>query len=533
MGERNTRFELGLAPVLVLVLVLAGAAAGCAGPYLARDGTLVFPEDGARGAAVLTANGVEFHDRAFIPPRIVRRDAREPWRAPIGFILPKSGRFTATSSATVIATPGLAVVLRPSDTRVPSWGGEILVRLEVFAPAPPDTARPPERFVLVVDRGARITPSRERDERDEHDERDELEQREQQQALVDAALDALGARDRVGVVDGSGQPLLVPVPGRYRTLAAAAVRKRASEPRVASQPMVALAAARALLNAPTADPSSNPNARIVVLSDAADDAWAAPAIAQEVARLAGEGVRISFIGMSSALHSGRLGDLAMAGAGVAGTGSSLEQRRDAVHLAVPPSGPVRFKDVVVWFTGAPAPSHVLEASSGEVRWHLDAGEIDLGDVSAGEARAEMLRVSVPAWVPGEPFALHAEARFFDVERNEERRVAADLTSVYDDDIERIADSRSGDVIAFASALATLKRLEGAFVGEGVDRFGGLRALATLHARSMSLLARDTSDLAIREQADVLSALLSPVPAGLGAGKKPPPPPPASGNAKGR
>ena len=66
-----------------------------------------------------TANGVEFHDRAFIPPRIVRRDAREPWRSPIGFILPKSGRFTATSSATVIATPGLAVVLRPSDTRVP------------------------------------------------------------------------------------------------------------------------------------------------------------------------------------------------------------------------------------------------------------------------------------------------------------------------------------------------------------------------------------------------------------------------------
>ena len=479
--------------------------AGCAGPYLARDGTLVFPEEGARGAAVLTANGVEFHDRAFIPPRIVKRDAREPWRAPLGFILPKSGRFTATSRATVIATPGLAVVLRPSDTRVPSWGGEVLVRLEVFAPAAADEARAPERIVLVIDAGQ---------------ETEDSDDREEQQALVEAALDALGAQDRIGVVDGAGQPLLVPVPGRYRTLAAAAVRKRAAEPRVRSQPMLALAAARALLDAPSARANVNVNARIVVVSDAADDAWASPALIAEVGRLAGEGIRLSFVGASPALRGGRLGELGMAGAGITGTSRAFEERRAALHLAIPPSGPVRFKDVVVWFSGAPAPSQVLEASSGEVRWHLDAGEVDLGDVSAGEARAEMLRVSVPAWVPGEPFTLHAEARFFDVERNEERRVAADLTSVYDDDIERIADSRSGDVIAFASALATLKRLEGAFVGEGVDRIGGLRALASMHARSMALLARDTSDAAIREQADVLSALLSPVPASLGPAKTP-------------
>jgi hypothetical protein len=165
--------------------------------------------------------------------------------------------------------------------------------------------------------------------------------------------------------------------------------------------------------------------------------------------------------------------------------------------------------VVVSFAGAPAPTQVLEASSGEVRWRLDAGEVDLGDVSAGEARAELLRVSVPAWVPGEAFTLRAEARFFDVERNEERVIGADLTSVYDDDIERIAESRHGDVIAFASALATLKRLDRAFVGDGIDRVGGLRALATLHARSMTLLARDTRDPAISEQAEVLRALLGP------------------------
>ena len=89
-----------------------------------------------------------------------------------------------------------------------------------------------------------------------------------------------------------------------------------------------------------------------------------------------------------------------------------------------------------------------------------------------------------------------------------RTCSAKIPCIYDDDIERIAESRHGDVIAFASALATLKRLDRAFVGDGVDRVGGLRALAVMHARSMSLLARDTRDPAIREQAEVLRALLT-------------------------
>lgn len=460
--------------------LFASALVGCAAPFLARDGTLVFPEEGARGAAVLTANGVEFHDRAFVPPRIVRRDPHEPWRAPIGFILPKDGRFTQTSRATVIATPGLAVVLRPSDTRVPSWGGEILIRLEVFAPAAADEARAPERVVLVVDPSDEVMP------------------------LVDAALDGLGAQDRVSLVDTSGAVLLQPVPGRYRTLVAAAAQKRVTEAaRRVVAPAAAFKAARKL-----AASAGSGITRVVVLSDAAEEGWASPAVAKEVEALAGDGVRVSFIGVSPAMESGRLGELSMTGAGIAGTGQSIEARRESVALAVPPSGRVRFRNVVVSFHGAPAPSQVLEASSGEVRWRLDAGEVDLGDVSAGEGRAEVLRVSVPAWVPGEPFVLYAETRFLDVEREMERTVSAEVVATYDDDIERIAQTRHGDVIAFASALATLKRLDRAFVGEGVDRFGGLRSLATMHARSMTLLARDTKDPAIREQAEVINALLA-------------------------
>src|ERR1700756_5770676 len=110
---------------------------GCAHPFLARDGTLVIPQQGAHGASVVTANGLEFHDTMDVPRRIVVEDPYEPWRAPVGFIIPKSGRFTRTSRPTVVATSGLSVVLRPSDTRVPSWGGEMLVRVDVIAPAAP------------------------------------------------------------------------------------------------------------------------------------------------------------------------------------------------------------------------------------------------------------------------------------------------------------------------------------------------------------------------------------------------------------
>lgn len=468
-----------------MAAVAAIALAGCAAPYLARDGTLIFPEDGARGAAVLTANGVEFRDRSFIPPRVVRRDANEPWRAPIGFILPKSGRFAETSQATVITTPGLALVLRPSDTRVPSWGGEVLVRVEVIAPASDEEARPPDRVAIVVDPTASA---------------------EAVKALSLAALDTLGAHDRIAVVDLSGRALLRPVPGRYRTLAAAAIDKRLAEASGAPfDPARALDVAHAMLSSA----GSFGVERIVVLSNGTAPAWSATRAVDRVTALAGAGARTSFVAPDDAMDGARLGELAMAGAGIAGTAPTLEGRISAVHSAVPASGPVRFEDVVVGFSGSPSPVQVIEASTGEVRWRLDAGEVALGDLSAGEARAEVLRVSVPAWVPGEAFELHAVARFRDVARGgEARAIGADVAHVYDDDIERIAESRNGDVIAFASALATLRRLDRAFVGPGVDRVGGLRALATMHARSMSLLARDTRDQAIREQAEVLRSLLT-------------------------
>jgi hypothetical protein len=191
---------------------------------------------------------------------------------------------------------------------------------------------------------------------------------------------------------------------------------------------------------------------------------------------------------------------------------ALEARAKTLRGAIPPPGALEFTNVVLSFEGTPAPSHVLEASGGDVRWKLESGELALGDVYAGEMRTEIVRVTIPPWVPGEKFAFTVTARFGEPGHGEERKAfSAKLPCVYDDDIERIANSRHGDVISYASALATMRRLDAAFVGPGVEGAGGLRKLAELHARSMSLLARDMHDPQIMEQAEILTALLAATP----------------------
>src|SRR5579884_149484 len=134
----------------VSLLGMCAGVCACDHPFLARDGTLVFPQAGAHGAAVVTANGLEFHDTADVPQPIIVHDPYEPWRAPIGFLVPKSGRFTKTSHPTFVATSGLAVSLPASDTRVPSWGGQMLVRVDVLAPAAMGTGRWGEDVAIVL-----------------------------------------------------------------------------------------------------------------------------------------------------------------------------------------------------------------------------------------------------------------------------------------------------------------------------------------------------------------------------------------------
>jgi hypothetical protein len=408
------------------------------------------------GASVLTANGVEYRDNQDMPTPVLRRSADEPWRAPIGFILPKDGRFTKASQPTVLATTGLAIVLRPSDTRVPSWGGEVLVRVDVIAPAAEGTARWGENVAIVVD----------------GDGPDASE-------LADAALGQLAGRDRVTILDAQGARVIVPMmPASHRSMVVAALKNHMRTRARGTRDMAAT-----LQKAGAAIVSPEVTQRVLVLTEAP----MAPGDATEVARLTQRGVQVGAIRTR---------------------GEDLDERLEAVRTQIPQAGMTKFRDVRLTFEGTPAPSHVIEASGGEARWALDAGDLVLGNVRSGESRTEMLRVTIPAWVPGEEFKFTVSAHVDDLDYGGPRDFAAVVPCIYDDDIERIARSRHGDVIAYASAMATLRRLDAAFVGDDVGKSGGLRRIAELHASSMKLLARDTKDFAIQEQADLLVALLA-------------------------
>lgn len=462
------------------VAVLGLGLVACDGPRLARDGTVVFPENGGGGASVLTANGIEYQDKAHKPKPIISRDPNEPWRAPIGFILPKDGRFVTTSKPTVLGTPGLGIVLRPSDTRVPSWGGEVLIRVDVLAPAAEGAARWGENVVLVVDgRGADTA------------------------ALAEAALEQLAGRDRVSIWDTSGARRVLPfVPASNRSMAVAVLEKALKRPAGSSVDLGAT-----LEKAVASIPKTPSTTRILVLTSGASDPYAKP-VAKAIEALGH--TSLSAIGTTNVTDYGRISALTAMSGGTTGAAADLDARIESVREAIPVSGDTLFRDVRLTFEGTPAPSHVIEATGGDVRWRLDAGELALGDVRAGEARTEILRVTVPTWVAGEGFHFTVTATVTDSAPGGRRRAfAAHLPCVYDDDIERIAKSRHGDVIAYASAMATLKRLDKAFVGDNMLAIpGGLRRLAEVHAQSMTLLARDMHDPSVAEQADLLNAILS-------------------------
>lgn len=455
-----------LAPVLALAL------SACAAPRLARDGTFVFQE-GGRGAAIVTANGVEIHDVTDRPAPVNARDPFEPWRAPIGFILPANGRFTETSQATVIATPYLAVVLRPSDTRVPSWGGEVLVRVDLISPAPAGVARVGENVAIVIQGSGEETV-----------------------AVTDRILRQLAGRDRVVVIDDAGDRIVPLLPASNRSLVTAAVEKRLSaRPKKPDLPRALSVAGDSLREASLAQ-------RVLVVGTghgaAADDR-----VARALAALAARGVATASVSSSRGADRRALSLLGAKSALDPDLGARLLE----IEAIVPASGPTTYRDMTLTFEGTPAPSHVIEASGAEVRWRLDAGELFVGDIRAGESRTDVVRVSVPRWVPGERFHFTVTVTADDLAYGGPRSFSAHVPCVYDDDIERIATSRHGDVIAYASALATVRRLDAAFMGAGIDRVGGLRRLAELHVQSMRLLARDTKDRAIAEQADMLGGLL--------------------------
>ncbi len=464
-------------------LARAGAAAlalvaGCGAPTLTKEGRLAFSQGG--GATVVTENGVEFHDKADVPQRVIVRDPEAPWKSPVGFILPASGKFTHTSTPTVLRAPGFVLVLRSSDTRVPSWGGEIFLRVDALAPTSSKPNRPRISAAIVIDGDG---PDAE--------------------TLVATALGQLAAEDEVTVIDAQGPRILVPViPATHRTLALAAASQRIRQTEAHLHAPDLLGALKLVDSSLPKDGHKS----VMVVTNATPGRASKPVV-DAISALAGRGVSVSAVSSDGTAKPFETEAIAAAGMGRAATDASLPARIDAVKKALPQGGPTLAEELTVEVAASPSPSHVLEASGGEVHWLFEGGEVVLGDVHAGDARAELLRVSVPSWTPHGTFDLSVEARARDPRTGETKLYRATLPFTYDDDIERIAESRNGDVIAYASALATMQRLHAAFVGDRIDQLGGLRGLAKLHVQSLADMARDLKSTPFAEDARVLGALL--------------------------
>jgi len=465
---------------------LAAALSGCSTPTLTQEGQLVFSEGGQRGASVLTPNGVEFIDRRAMPKPVVRRSAFEAWRPPTGFLLPADGILRETSRPIAIQGRGLLVVLRASDAIVPAWGGELLVRLDAIVPerafpAVASSVRRPLQVVVAIDSDGQGA-----------------------QALVDAALDSLGQRDRVALVDSAdGARIAVPlIPGTHRTLLEGAaerlIERRSRGVRRPRDLGAALSLARRLAGSTLPD-GVNRERRILLITDGMDLSIAKAAQARAAASA---GIRLMVAASTDRVER----DLLEALAAEPIVGADEAERLSALEAAFAPPGDVVLRDLELSVSSAPAPTHLVEASAGELAMTLEDDFVDLGDLYVGEARTEVLRISVPEWTAGERYQLRMVARYRDAATGRSHRAAAEFRLKYVQDIEELANRRHGDVIAYASGLAMVRRLERAFLGSRADSITGLDELVRWQARSLAELGSRSGDRSLAQQAEVLETL---------------------------
>jgi hypothetical protein len=474
-------------PVTLLGLALAAlAASGCSPPSLTRDGQLVFSERG-RGAAVLTADGLEIIDPGTVVTPRVRKSAYDPWTPPLGFLLPPDGVLRRTSKPTILQGRGLAVVVRASDRLAPTWGGELLVRVDVIVPseafpeAKLTVRRPCLLAVILDDDGMGSLP------------------------LVDAALSRLGERDRVTLIEASraGRLIVPPVPGTHRTLLSGATERVLASR--ASRPRERRALADALLLAERTLALRRPlDARVLLVTDGLGVAADVGRVARQVRALRRMGARVVVAASSDRVERSLLGALGDAVADDAIVGLEDAERALGVLRALPPPGAPVLTDVELAFSSAPAPARIVEASGGRAALTLEEDYLALGTLRAGEARTEVVRLALPVWTPGEPYRLTIEARYRDRATGSRLLARGRVRLMYDEDLAKLAQERHGDVIADASALAMVRRLERAMVRD--DQLGSLEALVHRQASSLSVLAERTGDSALGRQAEALATL---------------------------
>jgi hypothetical protein len=467
-------------------VVVASIASACAHVVPTRDGQLVFAPGAGKGASVLTANGVEYVDRSYHPKPVLRTSASDTWRPATGFLMPPDGVWRYVSSPVSLSVGALSLTMRASDAYVPSWGGEVLLRVDASVdagafPGAEASRRAPMRLVVVWAASEAPEPS-----------------------LLEGAFAGLGEGDRVAFVDALGARVVVPpLPGAERTLVEGALRRRFAAKRKGRRDVAgALAKARSLLTAKASAPPSGagvPFGRVVVVSDGKG---LGPAVAAEVKAL--ERARAGLLALGSresvtAESLAPLGPHAFAG--------ELDVRAEALAQALPPPADEVLGDVVFTFSSAPAPVRVLEASGGEAFLGLEGDALYWEPLRAGQARTEVVRLGLPQWTPQEPLEVNVSVRYEDLTRGGYRYGRAALSFRFSDDMATLGATRHGDVIAYASALAMVRRLGRTFLGGRAQGDRAFRELVAWQAESMDVLAREYRDPRMGVQGETLRSLL--------------------------
>jgi hypothetical protein len=453
-------------------MAVLAACVACT-PALTRDGQLVFTPGADKGGSILTANGVEYVDRTYVPKPKVRTSAFEPWSPAGGFLLPADGVWKRISRPLRIALPRLRLVARTSDGLVPSWGGELLVRLDAAVPSDARSRQPVAFGLVMADRAGAGTP------------------------LAHAALEALGTDDLVGIVDADGSRVVLPaVPCTHRTLASAALERRVGRHRPTARRDLAWAMhqAVALLAEHT-----RVVPRLLVIADAQPIDGS---VDLELAALDRAGVNVVAVAANEQVaHSGR-------GPFAARLVTGDDQARlAAIWAAIPEPREAVIDDIQVSFTSVPAPAHIVEASGGDVESDLETDRMRWPAMRPGEARTEVVRLSLPVWTPGEPFELDLSASYRELGTGRTRYERGRFVMRFSDDVYLLGEERYGDVLAYASALAMVHRLGRTFLGSRADSVDGFRGLVEWQAHSMFDLSRRFRDPAMLSQGLVLEALL--------------------------
>lgn len=475
-------------------------------PALTSDGQLVWTPGARRGASILTANGVEFLDRRDTPQPTARKSPYEPYRPVTGFLVPTDGRWHRTAQPVHFRAEQLAVTLRTSDALVPSWGGELLVELELssrdtattlaarrnkaaergalgalpVAVREEDPGRPPLRLLLVVDDVSTATAE-----------------------LVCAALSSLSGDDQVAVVDTRGAQVLTPfLPYGHRSLIEGALRRRVAmrPPGSSGRDLPgALGLARGWVDR---EPAAGATTAVLVVTDGATLDQDSAAVQERVRGLSEAGVRVAAAGPAELVGRGKL----KAFQGDQEPETLHDSRRAALDRVLPAPQGLSLRDFKVVVSSSPAPAHVIETTAGKTGALLDEDELYLDGLAAGEVRTELIRVSVPPFVPGESYRL--TLRFEGRDAISGATVAAShrLLLRYTDDVEALARERSGDVFAYASALTLVQRLDRGLFGETTAQPGGLRRLVDWQQGALGQLAQQTGDASLERRAQLLQTL---------------------------